>query len=199
MGCSRSFCPPVPPVVQHRQQADGAPPAGAASVCPACAWPTAYVAAQRRHQHKGDKAHCDEGPLADIGQHLPRVKSPVPPDPGHEMLEAVEKANSPHMAQPHQRRLPGQAAQGRDGQRDQQADQRPGAGRTGQELHRIGRQAIVQPQPDPAGERRPQKQRGLDAPDRKRRPLALGGGIATRFGRRGSGERARRSGPCAPQ
>ena len=79
------------------------------------------------------------------------VEEFVEPDVGQEVQRGVEEGEqSDHAAHADQPVLAGDAAQGRDGEGGEDEDQRPVAGRVGDDLDGIGAQAVVKGLPDEA-------------------------------------------------
>ena len=131
----------VPPVVQDRGDGDQVDQAVQAQPVNAEA---AHHGArrgrgERQQQCEGGKAGGDERAPDDIGPHQPEIELLVDPEPDRKMQQRVEEAvEAEHSPQLEPLRLAGQAPQRRNRQRQTEEDERPSAGRAGDEFKRIG-------------------------------------------------------------
>src|SRR5207302_635055 len=100
------------------------------------------------------KADGDEGALGNVLRHFVDVEKLVEPDVGCEMQGSVEECEqSDHAPDANQPGLACEAAERRDGERNQDKSKCPVAGRVGNDLDGIRAQAAVERLPGKAFER----------------------------------------------
>src|SRR5258708_39833250 len=94
------------------------------------------------HEEEGGEAYGDEWAFGDVFQHFVDVEGLVEPDVGGEMKTSVEECEeADHAADADQPVLTGDPAERGDGEGGEDEDERPVAGRGGDELDGTGAQA----------------------------------------------------------
>ena len=94
---------------------------------------------ERQHEKQRRHADSDKAPLEDVGPHVVQVEKLVEPDPCHQVQAAVEnRVEAEHAPEADEPGLSRDLAHGRDGERDEEEDQRPLARGMSDDLDGIG-------------------------------------------------------------
>ena len=110
-----------------------------------------FSGSDRERQQEKQRRHADgdEAAFQNVGPHVVQIEKLVEPDPRHQVQAAVEKCvEAEHAPEADEPGLSCDLAQGRDGERDEEEDQRPLAGGMSDDLDGIGAERRVETLPE---------------------------------------------------